>query len=282
MGQKLGRHRRGQADRRHPLHEGAARQPAPFTRSIRPRKSRSFMGCLPTDCETALTLPLLARCVQGWEQAGGRPSMPRSTPPGAARSMTISTADHARAYRRRFCRIQILVDNVTDLLSSVPSFVETEFAGLGRAAPRGLGAWRRLPVLRRARSFLPAHDPQWRQGAYRAFRHRAGRPHLRAECLAAGNRSRISRGHGAEPRPLGSRRRHAARAPACARPQRRARRCLLHAPRHVPQPRHQAGRRFVPADGGCAVGCRPAGKWRPRRLLARSADDCRRHGVCQR
>ena len=28
--------------------------------------------------------------------------------------------------------IQILVDNVTDSLSSVPSFVETEFAGLGR------------------------------------------------------------------------------------------------------------------------------------------------------
>ena len=28
--------------------------------------------------------------------------------------------------------IQILVDNVTDSLSSVPSFVETEMAGLGR------------------------------------------------------------------------------------------------------------------------------------------------------
>jgi 7,8-dihydropterin-6-yl-methyl-4-(beta-D-ribofuranosyl)aminobenzene 5'-phosphate synthase len=28
--------------------------------------------------------------------------------------------------------IQILVDNVTDSLSSVPSFVETEIAGLGR------------------------------------------------------------------------------------------------------------------------------------------------------
>jgi 7,8-dihydropterin-6-yl-methyl-4-(beta-D-ribofuranosyl)aminobenzene 5'-phosphate synthase len=34
--------------------------------------------------------------------------------------------------------VQILVDNVTDNLSSVPSFVETEFAGLGR---RRRGAW---------------------------------------------------------------------------------------------------------------------------------------------
>jgi 7,8-dihydropterin-6-yl-methyl-4-(beta-D-ribofuranosyl)aminobenzene 5'-phosphate synthase len=34
--------------------------------------------------------------------------------------------------------IQILVDNVTDSLSTVPSFVETEWAGLGR---RRQGSW---------------------------------------------------------------------------------------------------------------------------------------------
>src|SRR5215475_9888785 len=33
--------------------------------------------------------------------------------------------------------IQVVVDNLTDSLSSVPSFVETEFAGLGRR--RGAG-----------------------------------------------------------------------------------------------------------------------------------------------
>src|SRR4029450_10248003 len=35
--------------------------------------------------------------------------------------------------------IQIIVDNVTDSLSSVPSFIETELGGLGRR--RGGGAW---------------------------------------------------------------------------------------------------------------------------------------------
>ncbi len=34
--------------------------------------------------------------------------------------------------------VQVLVDNVTDNLSSVPSFVETEFAALGR---RRRGVW---------------------------------------------------------------------------------------------------------------------------------------------
>lgn len=32
--------------------------------------------------------------------------------------------------------VHVLVDNVTDNLSSVPSFVETEWAALGRTAPR--------------------------------------------------------------------------------------------------------------------------------------------------
>src|SRR5258708_13422923 len=34
--------------------------------------------------------------------------------------------------------VHVLVDNLTDSLSSVPSFVETEFAGLGR---RRRGSW---------------------------------------------------------------------------------------------------------------------------------------------
>src|SRR5258708_22929003 len=46
--------------------------------------------------------------------------------------------------------IQILVDNVTDSLSSVPSFVETELAGLGR---RPGAAW----VLGGACLFCAAH-----------------------------------------------------------------------------------------------------------------------------
>src|SRR5260370_18405016 len=113
--------------------------------------------------------------------------------------------------------IQILVDNVTDPLSSVPSFVET--VRRSRTTARGgLGAGWRLPVLCRARSFLPARDPRRRQDAYGAFRHRAGRLHLRAECLAAGNRPRGRRGGGAHPPPPGSPRRDAARASAWALP----------------------------------------------------------------
>ncbi len=44
----------------------------------------------------------------------------------------------AALVRRRLLDIQVIVDNVTDSLSSVPSFIETELGGLGRR--RG-GAW---------------------------------------------------------------------------------------------------------------------------------------------
>ena len=178
--------------------------------------------------------------------------------------------------------IQILVDNVTDSLSSVPSFVETEFAGLGRR--RG-AAWvlgggclccaaHGLSCLLTIRGGGKTHTVLFDTGPEdRTFEQNVSRLGID---LGAG------RGHGAEPRPLGSRRRHAARAAARARPQRRARHSLLHPPRHVPQPRHQAGGRFVPADGGCAVGRRPRSQWRPRRLRTRGTDDRRRHGVRER
>ena len=174
--------------------------------------------------------------------------------------------------------IQILVDNVTDSLSSVPSFVETELGGLGRR--RG-GAW----VLGGNCLCCAAHGlsclltvRRRRQRAYRPFRHRTGGSHLRAECLAARHRSGpveaivLCHGHwdhaGAMLRALqlvrdrngGKRRR------------------LLHASRHVPQPRRQDAGRLLPADGGRALAGGLDGPGRPRRLHARGAgiaDDMR-------
>src|SRR5262245_54942928 len=61
---------------------------------------------------------------------GEAPFVPRSPGVIVFRMSTLVPVDSVD--------IQILVDNVTDSLSSVPSFIETELAGLGRR--RG-GAW---------------------------------------------------------------------------------------------------------------------------------------------
>ena len=80
--------------------------------------------------------------------------------------------------------IQVLVDNVTDQLSSVPSFVETEFAGLTRAAAAP-GCWAAA-----ACAAPPTACPVSSRCATAArrtvaVRHRAGGSHVRAERLAA-------------------------------------------------------------------------------------------------
>ena len=54
--------------------------------------------------------------------------------------------------------VHMLVDNVTDNLSTVPSFVETEIAALARRRKRHMGVRRQLPLLRRPWPVLPRHD----------------------------------------------------------------------------------------------------------------------------
>ena len=158
-------------------------------------------------------------------------------------------------------------------LAVVGAILHRDRAGRPGTAPRRrLGAGRQLPVLRRARSLLPAHGEERRPQPFRAVRHRTGGSRVRAERVAARPRSRAGRGHGAEPRPLGPCRRHAARAAARARPQRRQARRLLRPSRHVPQPRRQDAGRLLPADGGRALAGRPRRPGRPRRLHARAAD----------
>ncbi len=182
-----------------------------------------------------------------------------------------------------FVDIQILVDNVTDSLSSVPSFVETELAGLGRR--RG-AAWvlgggclccaaHGLSCLLTIRSGGKAHTVLFDTGPEdRIFEQNVSRLGID---LGAG------RGHGAEPRPLGPRRRHAARAAARARPQRRARRSLATC---TPTCSAAAPSSWRTARSGRWRMCRRSppceAQWRPRRLDARGADDRRRHGVRQR
>src|ERR1700730_7231793 len=121
--------------------------PPAFTRSKRPRKSRSSIGCLHPDRRSRpAALAILqdaCKSRQRGEQAGGRPS---TTGRGDTSRMPLVLWQYRRQIMTDLAAvdsvdIQILVDNVTDSLSSVPSFVETEFAGLGRrrGAAWGLG-----------------------------------------------------------------------------------------------------------------------------------------------
>jgi hypothetical protein len=61
--------------------------------------------------------------------------------------------------------VLVLVDNVTDSLSSAPDNVENE-----------------LPVLRGAWSVFCHHGLAWRRGAHAALRHRPRRVGFRAQC----------------------------------------------------------------------------------------------------
>ena len=77
--QQLGRHRRRQPHRHHPLHKAAARQPARLhlVRSDHAIHVRSWMPPIQLS-KPSLTLPLSCKMrasLPGWEQAGRRPSM---------------------------------------------------------------------------------------------------------------------------------------------------------------------------------------------------------------
>ena len=178
--------------------------------------------------------------------------------------------------------IQILVDNVTDSLSSVPSFVETEFAGLGRR--RG-AAWvlgggclccaaHGLSCLLTIRGGGKAHTVLFDTGPEdRTFEQNASRLGIDLGTVEA---MVLSHGHWDHAGAM-------LRALQLARDRNGGREvpCYTHPDMFRSRAIKLAGR-FVPADGGCAVGRRPAGQWRPRRLRARGADDRRRHGVRQR
>ena len=150
--------------------------------------------------------------------------------------------------------IQVIVDNVTDSLSSRAVLHRDRAGRPGTAPRRRLGAGRQLPVLRRARAVLPAHrEERRRRTPHRAVRHRAGGSRVRAERLAARrSTSAPVEAMVLSARPLGPCRRHAARAAARASTATAASavRCYV-ASRHVPQPRaRQMPDGVVPSDGG--------------------------------
>jgi hypothetical protein len=69
--------------------------------------------------------------------------------------------------------VLILIDNTTDNLSSVPSFVETEFAALERRRHRLWVSGGQMPVLRCLRPLLSDHGSSRRRRKNAALRHRA-------------------------------------------------------------------------------------------------------------
>ena len=114
----------------------------------------------------------------------------------------IAVADHVE--------ILVLVDNVTDNLSSVPSEVENEWPRLRKRGMRAVVG--NMPVLRRAWAVLRRHRLARRHVAYPSFRYRPRGVRFRAQRRAPRVRHGDRGRHRAVARPLGSLRRYAARA----------------------------------------------------------------------
>lgn len=138
--------------------------------------------------------------------------------------------------------ILVLVDNVTDNLSSVPDYVDNE---LPRLWKRGLRRWSGRCMCCAAHGLSCAITGYARRhGPYAALRHRARRLGSRTQRRAAGVRHGQRRSARAVARPLGPCRRHAPRARNDRAAQWRPRAAHLHAPGHVPHARHEGGRRL--------------------------------------
>ena len=102
---------------------------------------------------------------------------------GRAKSSIDSTPCLSSEWLDRY-EVLIIVDNVSDNLSSVPAYVETEIHRLWKKEFDVVG---HLPVLRGAWVFLRDHCLAWRCRAHAAFRHRAGRWVFGATSSASGS-----------------------------------------------------------------------------------------------